>query len=270
MAMVEMTFWDHLEELRKTIFRSLGAILLVSIAFFIILPDIFDKVLLGPCFGDFPTYRLFCEMSQFITMPSSFCDPSSKIEIINIQLSSQFLTHFKTAFTLGAVVVFPYLLYEIWRFVSPALYDAEKKNFRFSFFLGAILFYCGMLLGYYLIFPVTLQFLAGYKISSHVINQLNFDSYMNTFFSMNFMMGVVFEMPMLAMILSKLGLITRSFFKKYRRHAIVILVLIAAIITPTGDPFTLMLVSIPLYLLYELSALLVRKEKPEDESLSEV
>jgi len=228
------------------------------------MPKIFDPVIMAPCFGDFPVYNLFCSLSHFITIPSSFCDKAFEINIINIQLSSQFLIHIRTSFILAIVVVFPYLLFEIWKFVSPALYEKEKTSISLSFILGAVLFYIGILMGYFLIFPITLRFLAGYQISQHVVNQLSFDSYISTFVSLNLVMGIIFEMPLLALILSKLGLVDRSFFRKWRRHAIVILVIVAAVITPTGDPFTLALVTLPLYLLYEFSALIVRKEKTEE------
>jgi sec-independent protein translocase protein TatC len=155
-------------------------------------------------------------------------------------------------------------LFEIWRFISPALYEKEKNSISYSFILGAVLFYAGILISYFLIFPMTLRFLSGYQISEHVVNQLSFDSYISTFVSMNLVMGIIFEMPMLALVLSKLGLINRSFFRKWRRHAIVILVFVAAVITPTGDPFTLTLVALPLHLLYELSALIVRNDKKEE------
>lgn len=262
--MDEMTFWDHLEELRRVIFRCIGAVLAVSVGLFIFMPKIFDSVIMAPCFGDFPVYNLFCSLGRFITLPSSFCDQTFEIRIINIQLTSQFLIHIRTSFLLATIAIFPYLLFEIWKFVSPALYDKEKNSIRFSFVLGAGLFYTGILISYYLIFPITLRFLAGYQISQHVVNQISFDSYISTFVSMNLVMGIVFEMPMLALVLSKLGLIDRSFFRKWRRHAIVILVIVAAVITPTGDPFTLTLVALPLYFLYELSALIVRKDKKEE------
>jgi len=256
----EMTFWDHLDELRRLIFRCLGVVVILATGLFIWMPDLFDQVILGPCFGRFPIYTWFCSLSRFVTLPSSFCDPTFEIGIINIELTSQFLIHIQISLILAAVLMFPYILFELWRFISPALYDKEKKSIRFSFILGALLFYVGILVSYWLIFPITLRFLAGYQISGHVLNQLSLNSYMTTFISLNLIFGLVFEMPMLAMILSKLGLIGRSFFRKWRRHAIVTLVFLAALITPTGDPFTLALVSIPLYLLYELSAILVRND----------
>lgn len=265
--MVEMTFWDHLEELRRVIFRCLGVLIAVMIAFFIWMPDIFDSVIMAPCFGTFLSYEWFCSVGQIFSIPNAFCDKAFEINIINIQLTSQFMIHIRTALLMAVIVVFPYILYEIWLFVRPALYDNEKKGMRFSFASGSLLFYAGIAVSYFFVFPLTLRFLAGYQISSHVVNQLSLDSYINTFFSLNLIMGVVFEMPMLALILSKLGLINKSFFRKYRRHAIVFLFILAAVITPTGDPFTLTIVALPLYLLYELSGLIVRDEKEESEEI---
>lgn len=262
--MEEMTFWDHLEVLRCLIFRCLGAIMVLMIIFVILLPSIFDKVIMGPCFGNFISYRWFCDLCKIFSIPSSFCDGNYEINVINIQLTSQFLIHFTTSFYLALLACLPYILYEIWAFVRPALYDKEKRSTRFSFLLGSSLFYAGIALSYFFIFPLTLRFLAGYKISSHVVNQLSLDSYISTLVSLCLIMGIVFELPMLAMLLSKLGLVTRSFFRKWRRHSIVVLFIIAAIITPTGDPFTLTIVALPLCLLYELSALLVKDVKEEE------
>lgn len=256
----ELSFWDHLDELRWVLFRSLAVLVLLSVGFFILMPRIFDTVIMGPCFGDFITYKWFCTAASAVNTSSPFCDASFVINIINIELTTPFMVHIKTSFVLALLLAFPYLLYEIWRFIRPALYEQERKNMSGAFLLGAILFYCGVAMSYLFIFPITLRFLAGYEVSQLVTNQLSLQSYMSTFTGMNLVLGITFEMPMLAMILSKLELITRSFFRKWRRHAIVALVFVAAVITPTGDPFTLTLVSVPLYLLYELSALLVKKE----------
>jgi len=256
-----MTFWDHLDELRKVIFRVLAVAVIASVGLFVIMPTFFDTVILAPCYGDFPIYNLFCYVGKLMGMSTDFCNPDYKINLINIQLTSQFLIHIRSSFMIATLVVFPYILFEIWNFVRPALYDKEKKSISIAFLLGALLFYTGMAVSYFIIFPMTLRFLAGYQLSDHIVNQLSLDSYISTFVSMNLAMGIIFEMPMLALLLSKLGLITRSFFKKWRKHAIVILVFIAAIITPTGDPFTLTLVALPLYMLWELSGMIVRKEE---------
>jgi sec-independent protein translocase protein TatC len=257
--MQEMTFWDHLEELRMMLFRCLGAVMLLSIVFFIFMPQIFDAVVMAPCFGNFPMYRFFCDITSHFTADSSFCDSNFHLQIINIRLASQFLIHMRTSFLFALITGFPYILFEIWRFVAPALYKQEKGSFRLAFSLASILFYSGLSIGYFLVFPITLRFLAGYQITSLVVNQLALDSYIDTFISMNLIMGLVFELPMLALILSKMGLAKRSFFTKYRKHAIVVLVILAAVITPTSDPFTLTIVALPLYLLYEFSRLLVKK-----------
>lgn len=257
--MQEMTFWDHLEDLRHLLFRVLGVLFAASIAFFVFMPQIFDSVIMAPCFGDFPIYRLFCDITKHFTNDTTFCDESFQIQIINIRLAAQFMIHMQMSFLLGLVVSFPYLLFEIWRFIAPALYDKEKNSFRMAFSLSSILFYAGVCLSYYLVFPITLRFLAGYQITSLVSNQLSLDSYISNFITLNMLMGLVFELPMLALVLSKLGIVRRRFFRKYRKHAIVVLLILAAVITPTGDPFTLMIVALPLYLLYEISALLVKK-----------
>lgn len=256
----ELSFWDHLDELRTILFRILAVLALLAIGFFIVMPSIFDTVIMGPCFGSFITYRWFCEAASLMGTTSPFCDTAFAINIINIELITPFMVHIKTSFVLALLVAFPYLLFEIWRFIRPALYEKERNSLSGAFVLGAVLFYCGVAMSYLFIFPITLRFLAGYEVSQLVTNQLSLQSYMSTFTGLNLVMGLMFEMPMLALVLSKLGFITRSFFKKWRRHAIVVLVFIAAVITPTGDPLTLALVSIPLYLLYELSALLVKDD----------
>ncbi len=258
-SMKDLTFWDHLEELRFMLFRSLGAMFLASIAFFIFMPQIFDSVVMAPCFGDFPIYRLFCEITKLFSNDNTFCDEAFQLQIINIRLASQFMIHIQMSFLFGLMVSFPYLLFEIWKFIAPALYIKEKSGFKMAFSLSSILFFAGICLSYFLVFPITLRFLAGYQLTNLVFNQLSLDSYISTFISMNLVMGLVFELPMLALILSKLGIVNRRFFRTYRKHAIVVLLIVAAVITPTGDPFTLMIVALPLYILFEISALIVKK-----------
>lgn len=259
MATSEMTFWDHLDELRSSLLRILAVVVLLAVGVFFLLPSLFDPIILGPCFGDFLTYRWFCDLGDVFGLSSTFCDTSFNVAMINLELTAQFLLHLRVAFLLSLVLGCPYLLYEVWRFVKPAFYANERKAFSLAFLLGGSLFYVGLVICYLFIFPITLRFLIGYQVSGHVVNQLSLTSYMSTFLNLHLVFGLVFEMPMVALILSKMGLITRDFFKRWRRHAIVLLVFIAALITPTGDPFTLALVSVPLYLLYELSAKLVRK-----------
>jgi sec-independent protein translocase protein TatC len=266
-----MTFWDHLEELRWTLVRSVIVLFIFSIAGFIVMPYIYDNVIMGPTRPDFLLYRYLCKITSAVPFMPNFCDDTFFVHIININLASQFFRHMTTSFWLALILTFPYLIYEIWRFVSPALYAEERNNIKWVFMFGTLMFFLGCVVGYSLVFPMTLRFLAGYQLSETIVNQISLDSYMDNFLMLTFIMGIVFELPLLSWFLSKLGLLDRSFFKKYRRHAIVVLLLLAAIITPSGDPFTLSVVFVPLYLLYELSSIFVNpapkveKEKIEEE-----
>ncbi|GHU56911.1 Sec-independent protein translocase protein TatC [Bacteroidia bacterium] len=270
----EMSFWDHLEELRWTLFRSILALFIFSILFFAFMrgeQGIFNAVILAPTWGDFITYRLFCNAGMVFNIVSDFCNSAFHVEIINIKMATQFFMHLTTSFWLAFVCTFPYLMFEIWRFVSPALYENEKKNIRWVFLFGNIMFFLGCAVGYFLVFPLSFRFLATYQISEAIQEQVSLDSYMDIFLMLIFIMGVVFEMPLLSWLLSKLGILHRGYFHKYRRHAIVFLLIAAALITPSGDPFTLMIVFIPLYGLFELSAFFVRpapKDDDDDEALA--
>ena len=256
----QMTFWDHLEVLRCALVRVAAALIILVIASFAAMPHIFDTLILGPASSDFFIYKWFASIGRAIPFLPDFSDDGFHVDIINIQVASQFMTHISTSFWLSLVLLFPYIVYELWKFVSPALYRAEKKAVGMSFFAGTFMFYLGCAAGYCLIFPFTFRFLAEYQVSQTIVNQISLNSYMNNFLGMVFIMGVVFELPLLAWLLSRLGVLHREFLQKYRRHAVVLLLVLAAVITPTGDPFSLMLVFVPLYLLYELSVRLVRPE----------
>ncbi|WP_099465475.1 MULTISPECIES: twin-arginine translocase subunit TatC [Parabacteroides] len=272
MQQEEMSFWDHLEELRWTLFRSILALFVFAIGSFAFMRDIFNLVITAPCRPDFILYRWLCELNQWLINVSpwldvlpDFCNDNFHVEIINIKLASQFFTHMTTSFWLALVLTFPYLMYEVWKFVSPALYENEKKNIRWVFFFGTIMFFFGCAVGYFMVFPMTLRFLATYQLSPDIKEQVSLDSYMDNFLMLIFVMGIVFEMPLVSWLLSKLGLLHKGFFHKYRRHAIVGLLVAAAFITPSSDPFTLSVVFFPLYGLYELSAFFVRKAPKEDD-----
>ena len=230
----------------------------LAIAAFSVMPWMFDNVILAPCDGDFVLYKAFDSISKAMG-GNGFQTAGFRVELINIKLASQFYIHISTSFWLALALSFPITLYLLWTFVSPALYPNEKRGAKMAFLLGNVMFFLGVAVGYFVIFPVTLRFLADYHVSSRVPNQISLESYIDTFMMLIFVMGMVFEMPLLAWLLSRAGLLRRSVFRKFRKHAAVALLLLAAIITPTGDPFTLMLVFLPIYLLYELSALLVKK-----------
>lgn len=253
----QMSFWDHLDELRKVLFRMAIVFLVAAIGMFILMPDIFDSIVLGPCRGTFPIYRLFNLIAPD-SVPEDFT-----VSLINIQLPSQILIHM-TASGYGALLLtFPLLIYLLYGFVSPGLYQKEKRGAVMAFSFGTLMFYAGVLTGYFLVFPLTLKFLADYQLSELIPNTITLDSYMDNFTMICLLMGGMFELPLLAWVLGRFGILTRNFFSTYRRHAIVALLIVAALITPTGDPFTLMIVFIPIYMLYELSAWLVPKRETD-------
>lgn len=253
----EMSFWDHLDELRSVLVRIAVVVVAMAIVLFVFMPDIFDRVILAPCRGDFVLYRLFEHITEGLPGVPQFTTDGFQVNLINIQLASQFFIHMSTSFWLALVLSFPIVLYFLWSFVAPALYDNERRGVKMAFVLGNVMFFLGVAVGYFVVFPVTLRFLADYHVSAMVPNQISLDSYMDTFLMLIFVMGVIFELPLLSWLLGSVGVLHRSFFATYRRHAIVALLVLAAFITPTGDPFTLMIVFLPIYVLYEVSAWLV-------------
>ena len=247
-----MTFWEHLDELRKVLFRSAVVIVAFMAVIFMAKDFVFNTVVFAPIDSDFVLYRGIDKILGMMGMPQL---PPFHLELINIDLSAQFFIHISTTFYFALVLSIPFIIYQLWSFVSPALYENEKRAAKAAFAFSGVLFLMGVLVGYYLIFPLTLRFLGTYQVSYEVANQISLQSYISMFTWLILIMGVVFEMPSLAVILSKIGILTKSFLKKYRRHAFVIMLVLAAFITPSGDPFTLMAVGLPLYGLYELSIL---------------
>lgn len=256
-----MSFWDHLEILRWALFRSACVLAVIMVGTFIAMPYIFDRFILAPTSNEFFVYRWLNSIGKGVVKLSTDFD----VQIININVASQFMTHISTSISLAAVIAFPYFIWEIWKFIEPALFEDEIKHLRPAFFGGTIMFYIGCAIGYTLVFPFTFRFLVEYNLSPNITNQINLQSYIDNFTMLILVMGIVFEMPLLAWLLSLFGIIRKSFLREHKRHAVVILLISAAIITPSGDPFTLMLVFIPLYLLYEMSILVVRDKKREEE-----
>ena len=255
-----MTFWDHLEVLRWALVRIVSVLAILVVLSFLAMPYIFDDFILGPTSSDFFVYRWFAAMGKTVPFFPDFSDEGFHADIININVASQFMTHITTSFWISLVLLFPYIVYEIWKFIRPALYRSEEKAVGRAFFFGTFMFFLGCAVGYALIFPFTFRFLAEYQVSQTIVNQISLNSYMNNFLGMVFVMGVVFELPLLAWLLSGLGILHREFLQKYRRHAVVLLLVLSAVITPSGDPFSLLLVFIPLYLLYEVSVRIVRPD----------
>lgn len=261
----EMSFWDHVGELRSVLVKIAVVLVILAVALFALMPTIFDEVILAPCHGDFCLYRLFESITSGIPSMPQFTADGFEVKLINIQLASQFFIHMSTSFWLAVVIGFPIFIYLLWTFVSPGLYEKEKRGAKRAFFMGMLMFFMGVAVGYFVVFPITLRFLAEYQVSTMVPNQISLDSYMDTFTMLIFLMGLVFEMPLVAWLVGKTGLLHREFFGKYRRHAVVVLLLLAAIITPTGDPFTLTIVFLPVYGLYEFSACLVKSKPVNDD-----
>lgn len=257
MAEPSMTFWEHLEVLRWSIFRIAFAAVMAMVVIFIFMPSMFTGFVLGPTTSEFFLYKWLGSLGQLPFLPD-FAAGDFKVDIISINVASQFMTHISTSFWFALVAIFPYIIYEIWKFIAPALYDNEKGSVRAAFLFGTLMFFIGCAISYSFIFPFTFRFLTEYQISGQITNQISLNSYMSTFLGMVFIMGLVFELPLLAWLLSKIGVLNREFLKKYRKHAVVILMILAALITPTGDPITLSLVFLPLYLLYEISIRVVK------------
>lgn len=261
----EMNFWEHIDALRRVVIRIVVVMFILAVGSFIAMPWIFDNVVMAPCSGSFPTYRLFDRVADATGFGGIAGDSDFKVDIVSLELASQLFIHLSASFWMALVLGFPVIIYMLWGFISPGLYENEKRGAVRSFLFGNVMFYLGVATGYFLIFPLAVRFLATYTLSDAIRPIVSLDSYMDNFFLLLLMMGAVFELPLLAWLLGKIGVIHRSFFSTYRRHAIVVLLVVAAIITPTGDPFTLLLTFIPIYALWELSARLVSRDEPEDD-----
>lgn len=242
----QMSFWDHLEELRGTLFRSVLVVLGVFTVVFCLKGILFDGIILYPLDSSFPLYKLLG------TKPD--------IHLINIEITAQFFIHVKVAFLSALIVSVPMVVYQLWKFIAPGLYENEKAAFRTAFGLGGVLFYAGIAFGYFVLMPIILLFFDDYEVSATVTNTFSLDSYISLISAMTFMMGILFEFPSVVMILSKLRIMTRARMRSWRRYAIVVILILAAVLTPTGDPFTMLVVALPIYLLYEASILICRKD----------
>ena len=240
-----MTFWDHLDELRSVVIKAL-VVTVVAAAIAFCLKDQLFEVVLAPRTSDFITYRLLG------------VEPFS-IHLMNTGLTEQFMIHLKTSMFAGVLVASPYIIYLLFHFISPALYDNERKYATLLCTSGYLMFMLGTLLNYLLIFPLTVKFLGTYQVSEDVANMLTLQSYMDTLLMMSLVMGIIFELPVVSWLLGKMGLLKASMMRMWRKHAIVAILVIAAIITPTTDAFTLFIVAPPIWLLYEVSIFIVGK-----------
>jgi len=259
----EMTFWDHLDALRGVLLRVAAVVAVAAVGSFIVMPVVFDRFIMGPCSPDFPLYGLFDRLAEACGIELDGASGFRGVNVVSLELASQFFIHMSASCWLALVLSFPIIIYLLWGFVAPGLYPHEKRGIRRVFIFGNLMFYLGVAVGYCLVIPLTVRFLADYRLSESIGAVVSLDSYMDNFFTLLILMGAVFELPIIAWFLGKAGLLTRQFFGRYRRHAIVVLLIVAALITPTGDPFTLAVVFFPIYALWELSASLVPKAKKQ-------
>jgi sec-independent protein translocase protein TatC len=268
----EMSFLEHLEELRWHIIRSIVAIVILMIVAFIFKNLLFDKIVLAPKDPTFISNRMFCEFGHFLARqfhfknPDVLCINTKPLNLISIKMSGQITTHITVALVTGLILAFPVIIREFWMFFKPALHSNEAKYARGAVLASSLLFFMGVLFGYFMLAPLSIHFLSSYRISSDVVNQINVRSFIGTLTSICLATGVVFELPIVAFFLTKIGIITPSFMRKYRKHAIVVIFIIAAIITPP-DVFSQTLVAIPLLILYEVSIFIsarVMKQKAKE------
>jgi sec-independent protein translocase protein TatC len=252
----EMSFLEHLEELRWHIIRSVSAIIILAVVAFIFKDLIFDKIILNPRTPEFWTNRMFAKLGDAVGSEALKIN-QKPLELISIKIAGQFMTHIWTSIIAGFIISSPVVFYEFWRFIKPALYETEKKYATGAVFFTTILFMMGVLFGYFLIVPLSIHFLGTYNVSGDVTNQINLNSYIGSVTSIILASGVVFLLPVFSYFLSKVGLVTPQFMRTYRKHSYVVMLLLAAIITPP-DVFSQIMVAIPLVILYEVSILIAK------------
>lgn len=260
-----MTFIDHLEELRWHVIRSVIAILIGAVVVMIFSSQIVDGILMAPTRPDFISARWFCQLSHFLHIGDTLCFPPVDAKFLENTMTGQFISYFTVGFIGGFIIAFPYVFWEFWRFVKPALSEKEVKKTRFVIFWVSFLFFLGVAFGYYVLTPFMVNFYFNFKLSSQIVIMPSFSDYMENLIYTTVGIGLLFQLPLLVMVLARLGIITGRFLKKYRRHAFVIILIAAAIITPSTDPFSLTIVTIPLYMLFEASVIIASRINKEQE-----
>jgi len=268
----EMSFLEHLEELRWHIIRSVVAIFVLMLAAFAFKNLIFDRIILAPKEPDFLTNRLLCQLGMLVNI-EKLCINTNPVNLISIKMAGQITTHITVALVAGVILAFPYVLWEFWKFFRPALKTNEKQHARGAVLISSMLFFVGVLFGYFALAPLSIHFLTTYQVSPDVVNQINIRSYIGTLSSICLATGLIFELPIITFFLTKVGIVTPSFLKKYRKHSILVIVILAAIITPP-DVFSQMLVCIPLLGLYEIGIVISKrvmkqKEKEHDDFMKD-
>jgi sec-independent protein translocase protein TatC len=264
----EMSFLDHLEELRWLLVRSTAAVLIGATVAFFFSDFIFNEILFGPKSPSFVTYQLLCDLSQQFGLDQSLCVTEIPIRIQSREMGGQFSAHMWTSITAGFIIAFPFILWEFWKFISPALYENEKKYASSFIIVASILFFAGVLFGYYLIAPLSINFLANYNVSAEIFNDIDLSSYISLLRSSTVACGLLFELPIIIYFLTKIGLVTPAALRSYRKYTLIAILVVSAIITPP-DVLSQVIVAVPILILYEISifisaAVLKRQNKPTD------
>lgn len=262
-----MSFLEHLEELRWHVIRALAAVIVFTIVAFIMAPWVFENIIFAPARVDFPTFKWLCRLSDFVGY-EGLCVKEIPFKVQSRNMTGQFTMHLMSSFILGLVVAFPYVVWEFWRFIKPGLQVKERKYSRGAVGSVSILFFFGVTFGYYVIAPWMVYFLANYSISDMIVNEFDITSYVSTVVMLVLGSGLLFQLPVVIYFLTKIGIVTPQFLRKYRKHSIIIILIVAAIVTPP-DPLSQMLITIPLYLLFEVSILIsasVAKRKAREEA----
>lgn len=263
----EMTFLDHLEELRWHIIRALFAVIILTVAAFIYAPWIFENVIFGPAHTDFIFFKWMCNLGKLVGSEETLCIKSLPFKVQSRQMMGQFMMHLVSSFVLGLIVAFPYVAWELWSFVRPGLHSKEQRFSRGAVFFITLLFFMGVSFGYFIMSPLAVYFFSNYQLSPIIQNEFDITSYVSTIIMLVFGSGILFQLPIVVYFLSKIGLVTPAFMRTYRRHAIVIILVVGAIVTPP-DPFSQLMIGIPLLLLYEFSILIsawvIRRQKKEE------
>ena len=252
-----MSFLDHLEELRWHLIRSTAAIVVFATLAFVFKSFIFDMIIFGPKSADFPTYKLLCRSAQMLGL-DSFCFTELPFRVQSRTMAGQFSAHIWTSITAGFILAFPYVLYEFWKFISPGLYENERKNARGFILVASALFFTGVLFGYYVVTPLSMNFLGSYQVSDQVFNDFDLSSYIGLVRACALSSGLIFQLPIVIYFLTKIGLVTPEFLRKYRKFALVIVLIISAVITPP-DIASQIIVAIPVLILYEVSIVISKR-----------
>lgn len=268
----EMSFFDHIDVLRKHLLRTLAVVTVFVGGAFYFTDFIWGTIIMGPKKPDFWTYRMMCKLVDALPslIPKEFCIKVIDAKLINTEMAGQFTLQMNSCITAGLILGVPYLLFEIWLFIKPALLDTEKKSASGFVFFASMLFFIGVLFGYYIIAPLSINFLLTFTVDPSIANTITIDSYLSLILTLALGSGIIFQLPVVIFVLSKLGVMTPQFMRKSRRYAVVLILIVASVVTPTADPYTMMIVAFPLFLLYELSIMIsanIQKKKLKAEAL---